>query len=140
VRERFDAAAVVRGCVEGYRLAYGGSAPGALSRRFELSLPAEPVPVLGAPDLLAQMLDKLVENAVDFAAAGTSIRISLASDARLRVENQGPALPDAIRDSLFDSMVSLRGRDRRSASKPLTAADNRARDSASVAAPTSSLS
>jgi len=102
VRERFDAAAVVRGCVEGYRLAYA-------ERSFELSLPAEPVPVLGAPDLLAQMLDKLVENAVDFAAAGTSIRISLASDARLRVENQGPALPDAIRDSLFDSMVSLRG-------------------------------
>jgi signal transduction histidine kinase len=29
-------------------------------------------------------------------------------DARLRVENQGPPLPDAIRDSLFDSMVSLR--------------------------------
>jgi dedicated sortase system histidine kinase len=101
-RERFDAAAVVRGCVEGYRLAYA-------ERTFELALPGEPVPMLGAPDLLAQMLDKLVENAVDFAAAGTSIRISLGSDARLRVENQGAPLPDAIRDSLFDSMISLRG-------------------------------
>lgn len=101
-RERFDAAEVVRGCAEGYRLAY---AP----RRFELSIPAEPVPVLGAPDLLAQMLDKLVENAADFAADGTAVRISLTRDARLRVENQGPSLPDAIRDSLFDSMVSLRG-------------------------------
>src|SRR4029077_8004402 len=59
-------------------------------------------------DLFAQMLDKLVENAVDFAAAGTSIRISLSIDARLRAETQGPPLPDAIRDSLFDSMVSLR--------------------------------
>ena len=108
-RERFDAAAVVRGCVEGYRLAYG-SAQGALApRSFELSVPAEPVPLLGAPDLLAQMLDKLVENALDFAALGTSIRISLGIDARLRVENQGPPLPDAIRESLFDSMVSLRG-------------------------------
>ena len=101
-RERFDAAAVVRGCVEGYRLAY---AP----RSFEISVPDQPVPVSGAPDLLAQMLDKLVENAVDFAAIGTPIRISLSSDARLRVENHGPALPDAIRESLFDSMVSLRG-------------------------------
>jgi len=101
VRERFDAVAVVRGCVEGYRLAY---AP----RTFELGLPNEPVPMLGAPDLLAQMLDKLVENAVDFALTGTSIRISLDNDARLRIENQGPPLPDAIRDSLFDSMVSLR--------------------------------
>ncbi len=101
-RERFDAAAVMRGCVEGYRLAYA-------TRRFELAVPAESIMALGAPDLLAQMLDKLVENAVDFSAAGASIRISLGSDARLRVENQGPPLPDAIRDSLFESMVSLRG-------------------------------
>jgi signal transduction histidine kinase len=101
VRERFDAAAVVRGCVEGYRLAY---AP----RSIELTVPSEPVPVLGAADLLAQMLDKLVENAADFAASGTAIRISLNRDARLRVENQGTPLPDSIRESLFDSMVSLR--------------------------------
>jgi dedicated sortase system histidine kinase len=101
-RERFDAAAVVRGCVEGYRLAYS-------VKIFELAVPVEPVMASGSADLLAQMLDKLVENAVDFAAAGTSIRISLGADARLRVENQGPPLPDAIRESLFDSMVSLRG-------------------------------
>ena len=103
-RERFDAAAVVRGCSEGYRLAY---APGA----FEVTVPAEPVLAQGAPDLLAQMLDKLVENAVDFAAAGAAIRIALDSGeggVLLRVENEGPPLPDAIRDSLFDSMVSLR--------------------------------
>ena len=100
-RERFDAAAVVRGCVEGYRLAY---AP----RSFEMSVPDQPLSVSGAPDLLAQMLDKLVENAVDFATRGTPIRISLTGDARLRVENHGAALPDAIRESLFDSMVSLR--------------------------------
>jgi two-component system sensor histidine kinase ChvG len=100
-RERFDAAEVVRGCVEGYRLAYA-------HRTFDLEVPAHSVPVAGAADLLAQMLDKLVENAVDFAAPGTAIRISLVSDAVLRVENQGPALPDAIRESLFESMVSLR--------------------------------
>lgn len=103
-RERFDAAAVVRGCAEGYRLAY---AP----RVFEVTVPAESVLAQGAADLLAQMLDKLVENAVDFAVTGTAIRISLNSGeggARLRVENEGPPLPDAIRDSLFDSMVSLR--------------------------------
>jgi dedicated sortase system histidine kinase len=100
-RETFDAAAVVRGCVEGYRLAYA-------SRTFDLVVPAEKILAQGSADLLAQMLDKLVENAVDFAAAETPIRISLDNDARLRVENLGPPLPDAIRDSLFDSMVSLR--------------------------------
>lgn len=104
-RERFDAAAVVRGCVEGYRLAYAPST-------FEVSVPSEPVPVLGAADLLAQMLDKLAENAVDFAPPGTPVRISLESrdnSALLRIENRGPVLPAAIRDSLFDSMMSLRG-------------------------------
>jgi signal transduction histidine kinase len=76
---------------------------------FEVTVPTGPVPVLGAADLYAQMLDKLVENAADFAAAGTAIRISLGNDAILRVENQGAPLPDSIRESLFDSMVSLRG-------------------------------
>ena len=104
-RERFDAAKVVPGCMEGYRLAY---AP----RAFELTLPAEPVMVLGSADVLAQMLDKLVENAVDFATPGSGIRIFLATretGVLLRIENDGPPLPDAIRESLFDSMVSLRG-------------------------------
>jgi two-component system, OmpR family, sensor histidine kinase ChvG len=109
VRERFDAAAVMRGCVEGYRLAYG-------TRRFEVSVPLEPVPVLGAADLFAQMLDKLVENAADFAVAGTAIRLSLDDNSILRVENWGPTLPDSIRESLFDSMVSLR--DERSGGAP----------------------
>ena len=104
-RERFDAAAVVLGCVEGYRLAY---AP----RGFELAVPPEAVPVLGAADLLAQMLDKFVENAVDFAANGTPVRVFLILKENrviLRIENQGPSLPETIRESLFDSMVSLRG-------------------------------
>lgn len=103
-RERFDAAAVVRGCVEGYRLAY---AP----RLFDVAVPGSAAPVAGAPDLLAQMLDKLVENAVDYAAGATPVRVSLAATERevsIRVENKGPVLPDSIRDSLFDSMVSQR--------------------------------
>jgi len=49
-----------------------------------------------------------VENAVDFAVAASPIRICLETDGCLRVENAGPLLPDAIRDSLFESMVSLR--------------------------------
>jgi signal transduction histidine kinase len=100
-RQRFDATTVVRGCVEGYRLAYA-------ARIFKIETPLQEVFVLGSADLLAQMLDKLVENAVDFAVSGSAIRISLADDGGLRVENDGPPLADAIRDSLFESMVSLR--------------------------------
>jgi signal transduction histidine kinase len=69
----------------------------------------------GVPDAFAQLLDKLVENAVDFAPAGTPVRISLASEGKrvtLAVENEGPALPAAIVERLFASMVSLRDSDR----------------------------
>jgi signal transduction histidine kinase len=103
-RERFDAAVVARGCVEGYRLAY---AP----RRFEFAPPAEPAPLRGAPDLFAQMLDKLAENAADFAEGETAVKVALSSvggTVVLRVENRGPLLPDAIGESLFESMVSAR--------------------------------
>ena len=111
-REPFEATAVVRGCVEGYRMVHRGAQGGPAPRSFELTAPDGPVWARGAPDLLAQLLDKLVENAVDFASTGTAIRISLAADgdrARLRVENDGPPLPEALRDSLFGSMVSHRG-------------------------------
>ena len=103
-RERFDAAGVVRGCVEGYRLAY---AP----RRFALDAPEEALWLHGAPDLFAQMLDKLVENAADFAAGESGVRIALAREGDavlLRVENDGPPLPEAIRETLFESLVSVR--------------------------------
>ncbi len=103
-RETFDAAALVQSCVDGYRLAY---AP----RAFDLALPKTGAPLRGAPDLLAQMLDKLVENAADFATPGTPVRIALSREGErllLRVENQGPPLPEAIGEALFDSMQSLR--------------------------------
>ena len=103
-REPFDLAAVVAGCVEGYRLAYPAQA-------FDLALPREKAVVNGSPDLAAQLLDKLVANAVDFSRAGEPVRVALSTayaTARLRVANQGPPLPEAMRGKLFDSMVSIR--------------------------------
>ena len=103
-RERFDLARVVAGCVEGYRAAY---AP----RAFHLDLPADPAWIDGVPDAIAQLLDKLVENANDFALPGTPIKVSLEERNRgwrLAVENAGPPLPEEARSRLFDSMVTLR--------------------------------
>ena len=103
-RERFDLAAVVAGCVEGYRGAYPGHA-------FELGLPAGAIDVDGAPDLAAQLLDKLAANAVDFSAPGAAIVVSVEREgrmARVSVENQGPPLPEQMRGTLFESMVSVR--------------------------------
>ena len=65
----------------------------------------------GVPDLMAQMLDKLIGNAIDFHTPDTPIRISLDTDgreARLLVSNTGPALPDEMQGNLFESMVSIR--------------------------------
>jgi two-component system, OmpR family, sensor histidine kinase ChvG len=103
-RERFDVRTILAGCVEGYAAAYP-------SRRFALAMTAEPVPLLGSPDLFAQMLDKLAANAADFAAEGTPIEIALersGGEAVLRFSNSGPPLPTEMQDRLFESMVSVR--------------------------------
>jgi len=104
-RERFDAAAVVAGCVDGYRLAFPQVA-------IALALPEAPVPLAGAPELFAQMLDKLFANAMEFSTGG-AVEIRLARDdatAVLSVANEGPLLPAGMEDRLFDSMVSVRDR------------------------------
>jgi two-component system sensor histidine kinase ChvG len=64
-------------------------------------------PLHGVPDLLAQMLDKLFENAASFTPQGGCITLAL-RDNCLSVSNQGPALPAAMQSQLFDSMVSVR--------------------------------
>jgi dedicated sortase system histidine kinase len=104
-RERFDLTALVRGCVEGYRLVYA-QVP------FALELPGQALPVAGAADLAAQLLDKLIENAVEFSPAGEAVRMALEERdgaALLSVENKGPRLPAEMRGRLFESMVSVRG-------------------------------
>src|SRR5450432_3154648 len=55
-RERFDLTKVVAGSVDGYRIAYP-------AKTIVLEVPGDEISVLGAPDLIAQMLDKLVANA-----------------------------------------------------------------------------
>jgi two-component system, OmpR family, sensor histidine kinase ChvG len=103
-RERYDLVPVVRGCVEGYRIAYPQAA-------FALVVPAQRMEVEGSPDLAAQLLDKLVENAVDFSPRAEPIRIALeesGGEALLTLANKGPALPEAMRGRLFDSMISVR--------------------------------
>ncbi len=67
--------------------------------------------VLGSPELVIQMLDKLADNAVEFSAAGDEIKILLRGDSghlELSIYNPGPPLPDNMRTQLFHSMVSVR--------------------------------
>ena len=57
------------------------------------------------------MLDKLVDNAVDFTKDGDTIGVSVSSASgkvMIDVRNPGPPLPEEMRGELFDSMVSVR--------------------------------
>ncbi len=102
-QERFDLAKIVAGCVEGYRLAFA-------SHTFTVNAAAGSVWIVGVPDAFAQLLDKLVQNAVDFATSGTAVEVCVTSEAgraMLEVSNGGPPLP-ADASSLFESMISVR--------------------------------
>ena len=104
--ERFDLRALVEGCVNGYRDVNP-------DRRFGVTLPDAECPLDGVPELIAQMLDKLVDNAVDFTPEGGNIDVALSSDNErliLSVANEGPPLPEKMQGQLFDSMVSLRSK------------------------------
>lgn len=103
-RQRFDLGALVRATVA----AYGAAFP---QRRFASEIPADPVEMTGAPDLIVQLLDKLVDNAVDFSADGATISVVVRCDdshVELSVANPGPPLPPEAATRLFESLWQSR--------------------------------
>ena len=107
--EDFDLHAVIESTVAAYRDVYP-------ARHFDLAADAGPTMILGSPELVIQMLDKLVENAVDFSSDGDTVTVGLGREEellRLSVTNPGPQLPERMRAQLFDSMVSVRPGDDR---------------------------
>jgi dedicated sortase system histidine kinase len=102
--EDVDLRAVVSGCAEAYRPLIG-------ARRLHCELPDAPLPLHCAPELIAQALDKLFDNALSFTPPDGWLRLSLRAHddgAEIALANQGPPLPRAMQDRLFDSLVSLR--------------------------------
>ena len=80
-------------------------------RKINLNLPAEKCELHCAPDLIAQALDKLVDNAMSLSAAECAIDISLRREDKhwlINVANGGSRLPDILHERLFDSLVSMR--------------------------------
>jgi len=102
-KQKLDITKLVSSCAEGYRQAFPESI-------IELETNKQPIYIEGAPDLIAQMLDKLISNARDFSVSDTPITISLHSDESvyLKVKNQGTLLPPNMQSNLFDSMISVR--------------------------------
>src|SRR5437764_205192 len=103
-RVSFDLAPVLESAVAAYR----GAFP---ERAFRTELPTEPVVIRGAPDLIVQMLDKLIDNAVDFSPAAALISVRLRLDAQaalIEVDNPGPALAAHVQGRLFESLWQSR--------------------------------
>ena len=97
------------GLVREYVAARGSTEAG---HRLELA-PDGPdrAAIEGSDELLAQLLDKLVDNAVAFTPAGGRIRIGVrrrAGDWRLSVENEGASIEPERAAAIFDSMVRFR--------------------------------
>lgn len=104
--ERVDLAELVGRCAAGYRTLYEG-------RKLNLQLPPGPLPMRCAPDLLAQALDKLVDNAFSLTGPEDEVHIELrraAGGCELAVLNSGSTLPADFKERLFDSLVSVRAR------------------------------
>ena len=91
-----------------------GGAPA--TARFEYHGSPAPARALVSDFRIEQMLDKLIDNAVDFHRAGTPIRVQLecfGDLAQIVVANRGAALSKSKLNTIFDSMVSHRGPDNR---------------------------
>ncbi|AFC87010.1 ATP-binding protein [Frateuria aurantia] len=102
--EDIELGALVGGCVEAYRGLVG-------PRQLECQLPPVPVFLHGAPELIAQALDKLFDNALSFSPESGWIRLSLRryeDEILLEVANRGPLLPEGLGVQLFGSLVSQR--------------------------------
>lgn len=103
-KERFDltrvaaeAAAAYQALSPGHRIRYEG--------------PDDGITLLGSPELMVQLLDKLVDNARDFTPAGGAIVIGVQARGdgiALTVFNEGATLPSHLTSEIFSPFVSLR--------------------------------
>jgi two-component system sensor histidine kinase ChvG len=103
-RVHFDLKDLLQSAIAGYR-------DGFRSARIEIDTPADACFMHGAPDLIVQMLDKLVENAVDFCSATGTITVRLTragSKYELAVSNDGPPIPPEMLGRLFESLFEHR--------------------------------
>ena len=100
----FPLSKVISGCMQGYQLTYP-------KQVFAVSIPNEPLNMSGVPEYIAQLMDKLIANALEFSLPGTAITVSLEiknKKAGLSISNFGPELPDKMSEQIFESMVSVR--------------------------------
>ncbi|MDO6764049.1 proteobacterial dedicated sortase system histidine kinase [Agarivorans sp. 1_MG-2023] len=101
---RFPLSKVVAGCMQGYQYTYPEQA-------FDCDITPNTLNIVGVPEYIAQLMDKLVANAMEFSLPDKPIKVSFQQDnkdAVLLISNHGPTLPDNMVEQIFESMVSIR--------------------------------
>ncbi|NMH63697.1 proteobacterial dedicated sortase system histidine kinase [Shewanella salipaludis] len=101
--QAFPLSKVISGCMQGYQLTYP-------QQEFTTEIEQE-LRMRGVPEYLAQLMDKLIANALEFSQPDSAIQVSLKSQGKqacLMVSNSGPALPQNMAEQIFESMVSVR--------------------------------
>jgi dedicated sortase system histidine kinase len=104
----FDINAVITGCLQSYHLVYPQ-----IDFIFHSSLTANSAyNVLGSAEHIAQLLDKVIANAVEFSSDHV-ITVTLrckANKLKIIIKNNGELLPTQMSERLFESMVSVRNK------------------------------
>ncbi len=103
-KEVFNLTKLVQGCSEGYQAAYDEYV-------FETEICNIDLQIKGVPENIAQLIDKVVANAVEFNNLDDPIKITLSKEieqAKLTIFNKGLLLSEKMQGRLFESMVSVR--------------------------------
>ncbi len=103
-RVNFDLNSLLQSAVAGYRAGFADV-------HIALDIPPDACFMRGAPDLVVQMLDKLLENAADFCPRSGTITVRLSRSGGLyaiEVSNDGPLIPPAMLGLLFESLFEHR--------------------------------
>jgi two-component system sensor histidine kinase ChvG len=103
-RVNFDLRELLISALAAYRDGFPGT-------HFVLHTPEDPCFARGAPDLMVQLLDKLIENAVDFCPPDGTVTVRLErvqANYCLQIANDGPLIAEALMGRLFESLFEQR--------------------------------
>ncbi len=104
----FELSHIIQGCILGYKQVYPDIS-------FNFKSNDNKLVILGSPEHIVQLLDKVISNAVEF-SHDNKVEITIMQLRKLaiiEIKNNGILLPKQLEHSLFDSMVSLRSNNKK---------------------------
>ncbi|RHW77032.1 proteobacterial dedicated sortase system histidine kinase [Colwellia sp. RSH04] len=109
----FNIKQIISGCILGYQEVYKGVS---FNLNYHDLDSTTPLYINGSPEHIVQLLDKVINNAVDF-SEDNIITIDVKGDkevVEIKITNNGIHLPEAMVNGLFDSMISIRTKSKHS--------------------------